>query len=176
MLLNDIYRRYLVRNGSEPHYMVAGRLAVFLILGLALICSLPGEFSFRRGDLYGRPERVGDVGELGSMVVVAFQWMGPGRGLIGGGLVYIAIFLISPLTMPWWTRMTIGMTIATVLWMVATLITAPERNKLLLAFYRRARPFGSWGPIHRLAGEAPDSRWGRIAEGMLLAIAGAAAQ
>src|SRR5205085_1365042 len=37
VLLNDIYRRHLVRHASERHYMIAGRASVFLILGLALL-------------------------------------------------------------------------------------------------------------------------------------------
>jgi hypothetical protein len=56
-------------------------------------------------------------------------------------------------------------------------VTAPERNELLTAFYRRARPLGCWGPIARLAGEGQPSTELRfpIAAGLALAFAGAVA-
>jgi hypothetical protein len=70
--------------------------------------------------------------------------------------------------------MFLSMGIATLLWIVVALVTAPERNELLVAFYRRARPLGSWGPIARLAGEARSGTKLRfpIAAGFGIAFAG----
>src|SRR5215831_11316440 len=46
VLLNDIYRRHLVKDASERHYLMAGRLAVFVILALALVVVYKVTFLF----------------------------------------------------------------------------------------------------------------------------------
>src|SRR5262249_54844199 len=47
--------------------------------------------------------------------------------------------------------MIITTALATVAWVVVTLLTKPEPAAVLLAFYRRTRPGFGWGPIARLA-------------------------
>ena len=94
-----------------------------------------------------------------------FNGWGRVAASIGGGLAYIAIYLMWP-QMAWWTRMVIGMSLATVFWILATMITAPESKELLLAFYRRARPLGSWEPIRNLADEPAQAQSEEIMTGM----------
>jgi TM2 domain-containing membrane protein YozV len=73
--------------------------------------------------------------------------------------------------------MFVSIGISTLLWIVVALATTPERNELLVAFYRRARPLGWWKPIARLAGEPQPVTKFRfpIAAGLALAFAGAIA-
>jgi Na+/proline symporter len=172
VLLNDIYRRHLVRRASERHYMIAGRLAVFLILGLALLVVYRVTFLFDVAIFM-----VGlSATEMSANWAQWWWWRFNGWGRvsasIAGGLAYVAIVLIWP-GIPWWTRMAIGMALATSFWIVATFATAPERKELLAAFYERARPPGAWGPIRAAAGEPPQHRWAEIGTGILLAILGA---
>ncbi len=47
---------------------------------------------------------------------------------------------------------------ATVVWVTVTLLTKPEPEAVLLAFYRRTRPSFGWGPIARLAPEVKTTR------------------
>ncbi len=174
VLLNDVYRRHLVRDASEQHYLMAGRLAVFLILGLALLVVYKVTFLFDVAIFM-----VGlSATEMSANWAQWWWWRFNGWGRvaasIGGGLAYIAIYLMWP-QMPWWTRMAIGMALATAFWIMATAITAPEAKELLAAFYERARPLGSWEPIRRLLGEPAQGRWAEIIKGMLLAVMGAAA-
>lgn len=49
--------------------------------------------------------------------------------------------------------MIITVSITTVVWLMATLLTKPESNEVLLNFYRRTRPSAGWGPIARQAPE-----------------------
>jgi hypothetical protein len=94
----------------------------------------------------------------------------------GGGVCYLAIALLWP-GWPWWNRMFLSMGVATLLWVIVALATAPERNELLVAFYRRARPLGCWGPIARLAEQTQSATKLRfpIAAGLGIAFAGAIA-
>ena len=97
-----------------------------------------------------------------------FNGWGRVAASFGGGGAYLAMRLIWP-EMTWWNRMFAAIAISTGLWIVATLLTAPERRELLQRFYHRARPLGFWGPV---SGER-DSRWGLVVRGLMLAVTGA---
>ena len=49
-------------------------------------------------------------------------------------------------------------TLATITWIVVTLVTKPEPETVLLEFYRRTRPAFGWGPIARLAPDVKPAR------------------
>lgn len=46
--LKGIYRRRLVKEAAELHYMLAGRLAILAIVGLALVVVYRVAFMFRQ--------------------------------------------------------------------------------------------------------------------------------
>ena len=46
VLLNDVYRRWLVRSASEKHYMLAGKAGMFVVLILALVVGYKTRFIF----------------------------------------------------------------------------------------------------------------------------------
>jgi SSS family solute:Na+ symporter len=177
VLLNDIYRRHLVKHASERHYLLAGKLAIFVILGLAVLVVYKVTFLFDVAIFM-----VGlSAAEMSANWAQWWWWRFNGWGRVaasfGGAAVYTTMVLLWP-GMEWWTRMYAAMLISTALWIAATLATAPEREELLLAFYRRARPLGSWGPVGRLAeadGPQHARDWGPIGKGIVLALAGAAA-
>ena len=48
---------------------------------------------------------------------------------------------------------------STVIWLLATFVTAPEKEEVLLSFYRRVRPSAAlWGPVARKASEVSPQR------------------
>ncbi len=173
VLLNDLYRRHLVKHASERHYLLAGRCAIFVVLGLSLLVVYKVQFVFNVAVFM-----VGlSAAEMSANWAQWWWWRFNGwarvAASLGGGLCYLAIALLWP-AWAWWNRMFVSMGLATLLWVVATLVTAPERNELLIAFYRRARPLGCWGPVARLAGEAQSATTPRfpIAVGLGIAFAG----
>jgi Na+/proline symporter len=176
VLLNDIYRRHLVKGASERHYLMAGRLAIFVILGMALLVVYRVTFIFDVAIFM-----VGlSAAEMSANWAQWWWWRFNGWGRVaasfGGGLFYMAVAFVLP-GLPWWHRMFAAIAVSTVLWICVTMLTAPERNELLAAFYRRARPLGHWGPIREFSGKAlASSQGGRpILIGLLLAVAGALA-
>jgi hypothetical protein len=57
--------------------------------------------------------------------------------------------------------MIVTISITTVVWLVVTLLTSPEREETLCAFYRRVRPAAAgWKPIAMLAPEITPARDG----------------
>ncbi|MDV7394206.1 hypothetical protein RZS08_22690, partial [Arthrospira platensis SPKY1] len=49
-------------------------------------------------------------------------------------------------------RFTINLLVSTIIWITVTLLTKPVEEKHLIAFYKRVRPAGFWGPIAVKAG------------------------
>ncbi len=168
VLLNDVYRRYLVRTASPRHYLIAGKLALFVILALALLVVYQVQFVFDVAIFM-----VGlSASEMSANWAQWWWWRFNGWGRVaasfGGGLFYVAMRLLWP-EMAWWNRMFAAMGVSTALWIVTCLATAPERREVLERFYRRARPLGFWGPV------ASSSQVRPIGRGLLLALAGATA-
>jgi hypothetical protein len=176
VMLNDIYRRHLVKHATERHYLIAGRLAILVILALALLVVYKVSFVINVAIFM-----VGlSATEMSANWAQWWWWRFNGWGRVaaslGGGFFYLLLVLLCP-RLPWWDRMLAGMVFSTALWIAATLLTAPERDDRLIEFYRRARPLGSWMPIRRRCGIVPDSAQGNspIAIGLLLAVTGAIA-
>jgi hypothetical protein len=170
VLLNDIYCRYLVKDASERHYFIAGRLAIFLILALALLVVYKVTFLFDVAIFM-----VGlSATEMSANWAQWWWWRFNGWGRVaasfGGACIYVAMRLLLWPQMTWWYRMYAAIGITTALWIVTTLATAPERHELLAEFYRRARPIGNWGPV---SGEV--TGWSTVSKGVGIALLGAAA-
>jgi solute:Na+ symporter, SSS family len=50
---------------------------------------------------------------------------------------------------------------STIVWLATTMLTAPEKKEVLLAFYRRTRPSAAlWGPIAKEATDVPPTHDG----------------
>jgi SSS family solute:Na+ symporter len=176
VLLNDIYRRHLVKGASERHYMIAGRAGVLVILSLALLVVYKVTFVFDVAVFM-----VGlSATELSANWAQWWWWRFNGWGRVaasfGGGFFYICLTLFWK-DLPWWDRMFLAIVVSTSFWIVATVLTAPERTPLLTAFYRRAQPLGWWGPIEKLAGDVPQTThgWQPVVAGLAIAVCGAAA-
>jgi Na+/proline symporter len=158
-LSHDIYKRFLVKGKDEKHYVLASRLFMVLVAGLAGLTSL-------------------------MMTSVAKAWMfwtllGAGAGLVkllrwywwrinawseiaamGNSLVF-SLLLNAFTKLPYWEKLVLNIVVSTAVWVTVTLLTRPADTEKLVQFYRKVRPsaFG-WGPISALAGtdgEAPIS-------------------
>jgi len=160
-LTNDLYRRFLVKDASERHYVMASRLAVVLTVVLSLIAT-------------ANMQQVSKAWELLLM-------LGAGTGLVyilrrywwrinawsevaamaAAFVVSMTLRLLGP-TMPMFdtarpegfAAVLITTTIVTtIVWLAATFLTAPEREDVLRTFYLRVRPGGpGWGPLARATG------------------------
>ncbi len=53
---------------------------------------------------------------------------------------------------PWGVGILVIVAVTTVAWVAATFLTKADDEAKLLAFYRKVRPGGAWGPIARLDG------------------------
>ena len=164
-LVNDFYRRFVVRAASQKHYVWASMIAtVFLTLVSAAVTahldSITGAWKLLL---------VTGAGTGGVLLLRWYWWRinawSEVSAMISAFVVSIALQTIwhfdtdKPTDFAWLMIITVAIT--TAVWLAVTFATAPETQETLLAFYRRTRPSAAgWGPIAKLAPEVQPSRDG----------------
>jgi Na+/proline symporter len=167
-LLNDFYRPFIKKDGSEKHYVAASRL-------LVLVVSLLGAgFSYVLGSVRMGWQLVMELSAgIGLVLLLRWYWwrvsawseiaalcasaatavylrIVPDNGIVrtlGAGLER-AGFRVDA----WGVSILLIVAVTTVAWLAVTFLTRPDDTEKLLAFYRKVRPGGFWGPIARLNG------------------------
>jgi Na+/proline symporter len=163
VLVSDLYRRWIVRNAAERHYLLAGRVGMLLILGLALAVAAGATIIFDVAVFMLQLS----AAELPANWAQWWWWRfnGPARlaASFGGaavfGVVVLGPKLLLALGVPgaaalipgWWWQTFIVMGLTTTLWVAVALLTKPDPEPLLRAFHDRARPLGGWGPFRTAA-------------------------
>ncbi len=161
VMLNDIYRRWIVRSASERAYLIAGKLCMLVILAMALAvvynvkiifdvavfmlqlssAELPANWAQWWWWRFNGPARI--AASLGGACIFCIVVLGPKL------LTALGVTSAAAVALPWWWQTFLVMGLTTVLWVTVALLTPPDDARVLDDFYRRARPLGSWGPIRR---------------------------
>jgi solute:Na+ symporter, SSS family len=159
-LVNDLYKRFLVRNSSEQHYVRISRvITILLVLAsgytAAQLKSIGAGWELVLGVGFGTGAvyilrwywwRISAWSEIAAMIAAAAVTIGLRNVSFAGddALVYAKKTLITG-----------GLT--TIAWVVVTFLTRAESDATLVAFYRRVHPtvYG-WKRIAKLAPELPE--------------------
>src|ERR1700694_1553754 len=172
-LVEDFYRRFLKKNGSEAHYVNASRLAtVFLVIAAALVALQLGsgsagwkivlELGAGTGGVYLLRWywwRVNAWSEISAMMAALVTTLA-----LHSNALWMAIagrpqpFSGSdPVIFAKTTLCTTGVT--TLVWVAVTLLTPAEPGDTLVKFYRKVRPqITGWHAVAKLAGDEPVTR------------------
>lgn len=178
VFINDVYRRSLVTHAPMGHYMNVGRVVMFVIMGLALLVATVAQnvidvSVFMLG--LSSAEITANWGQwwwwrFNSKARLAASFGGPAIFLLNKYVIFRHLIPTESNVGYVIVLSSIGMTF--ILWMTVALLTRPDPEKRLIAFYKQARPLGWWGPIARKAGIPP--RGGRpILRGLAIALVGA---
>ncbi len=161
-LVNDLYKRFFVRNATEKHYVLISKLfTVFLVLGSGYTATrlasinqgwqLVLNIGFGTGAVYILRwywDRINAWSEIVAMAVAALMTILLSRVSFSGNdaLVYAKTALITGL-------------VTTLAWIIATFVTPPESDETLTGFYRRVHPtvYG-WRRVAKLVPELPEVR------------------
>ena len=159
-LVNDFYRRFVRRDASEPHYVMASRVAT------ALLTVISAAVAFRIESIGGAWKLLIITGAgTGAVLLLRWYWWrinawSEVAAMITAFVVSVALQTIGgldsdrPLDFAHIVVVTVAVT--TVVWLAVTFLTRPESDATLVAFYRRTRPSrAGWGPVATLA---PDVR------------------
>ena len=189
VMLNDIYRRWLVRSASERAYLIAGKVCMLVILGISLgvvynvkiifdvalfmlqlsCAELPANWAQWWWWRFNGKARI--AASFGGAAIFSVVVLGPKL------LVWLGVAGAAKLVLPWWWQTFLVMGLTTILWVMVALLTQPDSDEVLGKFYRRARPLGWWGPVRqRVRSETPrvvscgrGEDWKLIGRGFLLA-------
>jgi SSS family solute:Na+ symporter len=164
-LINDLYKRFWVKQAGERHYVAASKVATAILMVASCVVTY---FQSSISDAWKLLLAIG--AGTGSVQILRWFWWRLNAwsevSAMGASLV-VSLFLQSVLKMntsdPREFGITVLITVAvsTVTWLVVTFATKPESEEVLLNFYRRVRPNARfWGPIARKATDVPPVRDG----------------
>ena len=166
-LVNDFYRRFLKKNESDKHYVAVSQWATVLLTVISAVVT------FYMDSITGAWKLliVTGAGTGGVLLLRWFWWRINAWSEVSA---MISAFVVSvslqtafgldsdkPVEFAWIMLITVGIT--TVVWLLATFLTKPESDEILMAFYRRTRPSRTgWGRIAALTPDvkaAGDGMW-----------------
>ena len=155
-IINDFYRRFLRPGASEKHLVLASRLATLLIVLLSIVVT------YFMNRITSGWELVLSLGAgTGLVYILRWYWWRINAWsevsamasalAVSLGLRYFVIFDAStPKGFAQQILITVGVT--TLVWLVATFVTAPEPMQKLTSFYRRVHPAGpGWRQVAHAA-------------------------
>jgi solute:Na+ symporter, SSS family len=172
-IVEDFYRRFLVRHASERHYVHISQLVTVLLVVLtgyvsAQLASIRSgwqvvlQVGAGTGSVYMLRWywwRINAWSEISAMITallltLALHWEALANALVGHPTIFTGsdtvLFAKNVLT----TTL-----VTTIVWVVVTFMTKREPDSILLSFYRRVRPdVTGWDAIAALAPEVPRTR------------------
>ena len=166
-VINDFYRRFIERDASEKHYVVASQIVTVLLMIASVIVTF-------YMDSIANAWKLLLVTGAGTGTVLLLRWFwwrinawSEVSAMITAAVV--SIFLQKglnwnsalPRDFAYLMLVTVGIT--TVVWLIVTFLTQPEPREKLIAFYRRVRPEGpGWTGIAAEAGLSESHAQGRL--------------
>jgi SSS family solute:Na+ symporter len=162
-LVNDFYRRFLRPNESERRYVKVSQAATVLLTVVSAVVT------FYMDSITGAWQLLIGIGAgTGTVLILRWYWWrinawSEVSAMSSAFVVSMTVRLHyglsndDPLVFAKSTLITVGIT--TVVWLIATFVTAPEPRDKLISFYRRVRPSAAlWQPIARLCPDVPPAR------------------
>ena len=177
-LVHDFYRRFVAKDATEAHYVRAGRVVTILL------------FVASSGTVY-LMDTAKDAFDLilqigagtGLLYLVRWFWWRVNAwcevvAMVSSLAVSVSLLMLSKGGVAMSSHAALLMTVAatTICWVAAAYLGPPTDRAVLIAFYKKARPFGpGWAEIRREAGElAPPATADNIPRALLGWVAGCA--
>jgi len=161
-MINDFYRRFVIRQGSERHYVAASRVTTVIMMVVALGITTVLE------TITGAWQFLIECGAgVGLVFLLRWFWWRVNAwseicALVAPFIGYGYIKLFTGIQFPLSLFYIVSWT--TVIWLTGTYLTRPEPEEHLKAFYRRVHPGGpGWRKVAAMCPEVkPDSGYGAM--------------
>jgi len=161
-LTNDLYGRFIRPSAAQAELVLAGRLASVVVTGLGAIAA------FYAQDVTTVFRLVIAIGTGPGLVLILrwFWWRinaaAELASMLAGFLVGLVTSVVPILTIPdFGLRLLVTTAITAVIWVLAMLLTPPESNATLDAFYSKVRPGGpGWARQRQRTGLEPTQALG----------------
>src|SRR5215468_6358926 len=162
-LVADFYRRFIKQDGTEKHYVNIGRLAtVILVLASGYVAS-------QLTSIKSGWEVVLEIGAgTGGVYLLRWYWWRINAWseisamltsiVVTAALSWLKLFSGSEAVL--FAKNALVTTVLTsFVWIAVTFLTRPEREEVLVKFYRKVRPHvAGWRPVAQLAEDVPQTR------------------
>jgi len=167
-VINDFYRRFVTRSGSEKHYVVASQVVTLILMIASLIVTFYLESIGGAWKLL----LVTGAGTGTVLLLRWFWWRINAWSEVSAMITAAVVSLFLQLVLKWDSDkprdfaylMLVTVAITSVVWITVTLLTRPEPIETLTVFYRRVRPEGpGWNRVAAVAGFAGAHAEGRLA-------------
>jgi solute:Na+ symporter, SSS family len=161
-IVNDFYRRFVNSNRDEHHYVWISRTATIVTMVAAAIVTFYLE-SIRQAWEFVLESGAG----IGLVLILRWYWWRVNAwseitAMVAPAIGFLFLKSFTTIAFPYTLLYLVAWT--TFCWLVVTMLTPPEPQSHLVAFYRRVRPGGpGWGPIARIAGGARPEPIGGLA-------------
>lgn len=164
-VVNDFYRRFVVRKSTEGHYVLVSKVAT---MGLMV---LGAYVSYLMQTVAGGWDMVVNIGAgTGAVYLLRWYWWRINAwseisAMTTAAVISITLRFASPFAASdpnqFGKNLVLTVAITTLVWLVATFLTQPEPDSKLLGFYRRVRPsVTGWKHVAALAPEIAPTRDG----------------
>ncbi|HYM11287.1 MAG TPA: sodium:solute symporter family protein [Bryobacterales bacterium] len=156
-LINDFYRRFVRREASQRHYVLASQLATVLLAAASAVVTFYLESIAGAWKLL----LVTGAGTGTVLILRWFWWRINAWSEVSAMAAAFAVSLYLQLGLHWDSDDPVGFAhimlitvgVTTAAWLAVTFLTAAEPEEKLVEFYRRARPAPAlWGAIAAKAG------------------------
>ena len=141
-LVHDFYRRFFVKDKSETHYVLMGRIFTVLLMIFSAFFAL---FLNNSLQAFGIILQIG----AGTGLIFILRWFwyrvnvySELTAMIVSFVVAIIFEFIIPNNFSVEEKLIIGVTITTISWLIVTLITPPSSMETLQNFYKKIQPGG----------------------------------
>jgi len=164
-IVNDFYRRFMVRKRDEQHYVTVSKVATMglMVLGAAV--------SYVMQTVAGGWDMVVNIGAgTGAVYLLRWYWWRINAwseisAMIVAAVTSITLRIASPFAASdpnlFGKNLVLTVAITTAAWLIATFLTSPEPESKLLEFYRRVRPgVTGWRRVAALAPDIPPTQDG----------------
>jgi SSS family solute:Na+ symporter len=171
-LVEDFYRRFVNRRGSERHYVHVSQIITLLLVVATGYVSAQLE-SIRSGWQIVLQLGAGTGGvyllrwywwrinawsEISAMAAALLATLAFQSESLASALFHRAQFFSGSSTVVFAKTASMTTLATTIVWVAVTFITKTEPKDVLLAFYRKVRPHvAGWRPIAALAPETPET-------------------
>lgn len=138
-LINDFYRRFIVKDKIEKHYIIISRLVTLLLMFFSIIVTL---FFERISSAW---EFILECGAgVGLVLILRWYWWRINAwseiSAIVTPFIFLPIVKYAKIEFPYSLYYLVSIT--TIVWILVTFLTKPTKEETLLNFYRRVYPGG----------------------------------
>jgi Na+/proline symporter len=158
-VVNDFYRRFVVRDAAERHYVVTSQVITVLLMLTSLVAT------YFMDSIEGAWKLLMVTGAgTGTVLLLRWYWWRINAWSEVSAMVVAAVAsLYLQLSGPRWNGddprqfallMLVTVAVTTLAWIIVTFATPPEPREKLIAFYRKVRPAGpGWNAVAKMAGQ-----------------------